>query len=121
MIYVKAIEATGQIYTNQTGRFPTTSSRGNKYVMFLYDYDSNTILAEPLKSKSEGEMILAYTTLHEYLSDRSLKPRLYKLDNECPAGLKRFMTQNEVDFQLVPPIIHRRNSAEPSAAGKTIS
>jgi hypothetical protein len=112
MIYVKAIEATGQIYTDQTGRFPTTSSRGNKYVMILYDYDSNAILAEPLKSKSEGEMIRAYTKLHEYLTDRGLKPRLQKLDNECPAGLKRFMTQNEVDFQLVPPHIHRRNSAE---------
>jgi hypothetical protein len=112
MIYVKAIEATGQIYTNQTGRFPTTSSRGNKYVMILYNYDSNAILAKPLKSKSEGEMIRAYTKLHEYLSNRGPKLRLQKLDNECPAGLKRFMTQNEVDFQLVPPHIHRRNSAK---------
>jgi hypothetical protein len=48
MIYVKAIEATGQIYTDQAGRFPTTSSGGNKYVMILYDYDSNAILAKPL-------------------------------------------------------------------------
>jgi hypothetical protein len=112
MIYVKAIEATGQIYTDQTGRFPTTSRRGNKYVMILYDYDSNAILAEPLKSKSEGEMIRAYTKLHEYLSGRGLKPRLQKLDNECPAGLKQFMTQHEVDFQLVPLHIHQRNSAK---------
>jgi hypothetical protein len=44
MIYVKAIEATGQIYTDQTGRFPTTSSRGNKYVMILYHYDGNASL-----------------------------------------------------------------------------
>jgi hypothetical protein len=112
MVYIKPIEATGQIYTGQTGRFPTTSSRGNKYIMILYDYDSNAILAEPLKSKSEGEMIRAYSKLHEYLSDRGLKPRLQKLDNECPTGLKRFMKQNEVDSQLVPPHIHRRNSVE---------
>jgi hypothetical protein len=113
MIYVKAIEATGQIYTDQTGRFPTTSSQGNKFVMIQYKYDSNTILAEPLKSKSEGEMIRAYTKLHEYLSGRGFKLRLQKLDNECPAKLKRlFMTQNEVDFQLMPPYIHRHNSAE---------
>jgi hypothetical protein len=112
MVYVKAIEATGQIYTDQAGRFPTTSSRGNTYIMILYDYDSNAILAEPLKSKSEGEMIRAYSKLHAYLSDRGLKPRLQKLDNECPTGLKRFMKQNEVDYQLVLPYIHRRNSAE---------
>ena len=106
MIYVKAIETTGQIYTDQTGRFPTTSSRGNKYIMILYDYDSNAILAKPLKSKSEGEMIRAYTKLHEYLPGRGLKLHLQKLDNKCPARLKRFMTQNDIEYQLVPPHIH---------------
>ncbi len=114
-IYASVIDipaSTGQVYTDQTGRFPNTSSRGNKYVTILYDYNSNAILAEPLKSKSEGQMIRAYTKLHEYLSDRGLKLRLKKLDNECPAGLKRFMTQHEVDFQLVPLHIHRRNSAK---------
>jgi hypothetical protein len=29
------IKETGRIYTDQTGRFPVTSSRGNKYVMVL--------------------------------------------------------------------------------------
>jgi hypothetical protein len=80
--------------------------------MILYDYDSNAILAKPLKSKSEGEIIRAYTKLHAFLLDRGLKPRLQKLDNECPAGLKRFMTQNHVEYQLVPPHIHQRNFAK---------
>jgi hypothetical protein len=35
----------GQIYTDQTGRFPMVSSKGDKYIMILYDYDSNAILA----------------------------------------------------------------------------
>ena len=39
----------GKIYTYQTGRFPTTSSRGYKYILILYDQYSNSILAEPLK------------------------------------------------------------------------
>jgi hypothetical protein len=80
--------------------------------MIPYDYDSNAILNVPLKSKSEGEMIHAYSKLHEYQLDGGLKPRLQKLDNECPTGLKRFMKQNEVDYQLVPPHIHRHNSAK---------
>ena len=29
-----------QIYTNQTGRFPTKSSRGNQYLMVMIDMDS---------------------------------------------------------------------------------
>ena len=80
--------------------------------MILYDYDSNAIDAEPLNSKSEGKMIRAYTKLPAFLSDRGLKLRLQKLDNECPTGLKRFMTQNDVEYQLVPPHIHQRNSAK---------
>ena len=37
---------------------------------------------------------------------------LQRLDNEAPEALKRFMTTQGVDFQLVPPYIHRRNAAE---------
>ncbi len=40
-VYMQPIEVTGQIYSDQTGRFPQTSSRGNKYIMIVYDYDSN--------------------------------------------------------------------------------
>jgi hypothetical protein len=36
---------TVQIYTDQMGRFPVVSSKGNKYIMILYDYDSNAILS----------------------------------------------------------------------------
>jgi hypothetical protein len=34
------------------------------------------------------------------------------LDNEAPAGLKRFMQAESIDFQLVPPQLHRRKAAE---------
>ena len=37
LVYVQPIELTGKVATDQTGRFPTTSSRGNKYLMVLYD------------------------------------------------------------------------------------
>jgi hypothetical protein len=47
-VYAATIDA-GQIYTDQTVRFPVVSSKGNKYVMILYDYDSNAILAQPIK------------------------------------------------------------------------
>ena len=111
-VYQKAIEITGQIFSDQTGRFPVTSSRGNKYIMIVYDYDSNSILAEPLKSRSEHELVRAYTKLHTYLTDRGLRPVLQKLDNECPAGLKKYMHTQGVNYQLVPPHLHRTNAAE---------
>jgi hypothetical protein len=105
MVYVKAIEATGQIYTNQTGRFPTTSSRGHKYIMILYHYDSNAILAEPLKSKSEGEMIRVYSKLHEYLLDCGLKPRLQLLDSRIP-GIQGGSHQHQLRIPRPRPPNH---------------
>jgi hypothetical protein len=48
-LYAATIDA-GQIYTDQTGRLPVVSSKGNKYIMILYDYDSNAILAQPINS-----------------------------------------------------------------------
>jgi hypothetical protein len=47
-VYAATIDA-DQIYTEQTGRFPVVSSKGNKYIMILYDYESNAILAQPIK------------------------------------------------------------------------
>jgi hypothetical protein len=43
-IYAATINS-GQIYTDQTGRFHVVSSKGNKYIMVLYEYDVNSILA----------------------------------------------------------------------------
>ncbi len=111
-VYAKAIEITGQIYSDQTGRFPVTSSKGHKYIMIVYDYDSAAILAEPIKNRSKGELLRAYSAMHRHLTERGLKPKLQELDNECSAALKQFMNAEHVEFQLVPPYDHRQNAAE---------
>ena len=49
------IAETGKIYTDQTGRFPVRSSTGNQYIMILYDYDSNAIMSEALKTRNGPE------------------------------------------------------------------
>jgi hypothetical protein len=103
LVYAKVVEITGQIYSDQTGRFPVTSSKGNKYIMVVYDYDSTAILAEPIKNRSERELLRACSKIHKHLTERGLKPQLQKLDNECSEALKTFMRSNSVDFQLVPP------------------
>jgi len=41
---------TGKIFTDQTGRFVIPSSTGNTQIFILYDYDSNSIHAEPIKN-----------------------------------------------------------------------
>jgi hypothetical protein len=108
-VFMQPIQVTGQIYSDQTGCFPTTSSHSNKYIMIVYDYDSNAILAEPITSRTKAELLHAYTKLHTYLCDRGLKPILQRLDSEAPGKLRHFMTDHDVSFQLVPPHTHCRN------------
>ena len=112
MAYLQTIESTEKFSTDQTGHFPITSSRGSKYLMVLYDHDSNAILAEPLTSRNERKLIRATHFLHAYLSNFVLNPQYQMLDNECPGGLKTFLREASVKFQLVPPYLHRTNAAE---------
>ena len=55
--------------------------------MVAYDYDSNTIHAEPMKNRSGPELLKCYMTIHNLLSERGLAPKMYYLDNECPKVL----------------------------------
>ena len=47
-------------YTNQIGRFPHKTTRGNEYVFTLYDYDAQIILQHPLKSRQGKEIADAF-------------------------------------------------------------
>jgi hypothetical protein len=110
-VYAATIDA-GQIYTDQTGIFPVVSSKGNKYIMILYDYDSNTILAQPIKDLTASELLKAFQIMEQELVARGLKSKLMKLDNEASKLLKTYLHQQDITFQVVPPYSHRRNSAE---------
>ena len=107
-VSVETVELTGKVSTDQTDRFPVTSSRGSKYLMVLYDHDSNAIIPEPIKSRSEAELIRAYSVLHYKLTNRGLRPKFQMLDNECPAGLKDYIRHEGITFQIVPPHLHRK-------------
>ena len=111
-VFVKVTEIEGKIYTDQTGRFPVTSSRGNKYIMVAYDYDSNTIHAEAMKSRTGGELKAAYKKIQTLLASRGLKPKVHFLDNECADTFKQLMTEAGEEYQRVPPHVHRKNAAE---------
>ena len=53
-IFVTSYEPKATIYTDQTGKFPQRSSRGNKYQMLLHDIDSNSTWVELMKKKQRG-------------------------------------------------------------------
>ena len=65
-----------------------------------------------MKNRSGQELLKGYTTIHNLLSERRLAPKMHYLENECPKVLQQLMTEKKERFQLVPPHLHRRNSAE---------
>jgi hypothetical protein len=110
-VYVVIME-TGQIYTDLTSIFPTTSLSGNKYVFIFYDYDSNSVLSAPMKNRGDKEIVRAFDLLIKSLIICGLRPRLQLLDNQAYLVLRNSLPKQGVDYQLAPPHIHRRNNAE---------
>ena len=68
-VHIQVLD-TGKIYCDQTGRFPVTSSRGNKYIMVLFHPETNAILAEPIKNRSTAGLIRAQTKIYQFLTSR---------------------------------------------------
>jgi hypothetical protein len=101
-----------KVYGDLKGRFPIQSSSGHKYILTLYDYGRNTILMEPMKNRTDGEMLRAYTSLHKQLTIAGLKPKLQVMDNECSKSFRQYLTDEDINIQLVPPHLHRQNATE---------
>ena len=70
-LFLKVTKCSRKIYTDHTGRFPITSSRGYKYIMISYYYDSNNILAEPIKSITSLHIKNPYQTMRSNRSSPS--------------------------------------------------
>ena len=102
-----------KLYTDDTGRFPVRARISNQYVMIAYHCDLNVILAFPFSSIKYIHRLVAYNTIMERLKIRGHHVDLQVLDNEESAAYRQQITDKwKADFQLVPPNIHRRNTAE---------
>ena len=102
----------GITYTDQTGKFPYTSSRGNKYIFTLYNYDANFILVKALPDRNATTLVNAWEDTHARLTNHGHTTSTYILDNECSADLCQAIQDAELKLELVPPHVHRRNAAE---------
>ena len=60
---VDLIKPTSKVATDQTGRFPVKSSRGNQYIMVAYVHDANAILVRPIKNQSQHSLVNAYNRI----------------------------------------------------------
>jgi hypothetical protein len=102
----------GQMYTDLTGIFPARSSKGNNVLMVCYSYDANYIRPIAMKSKSGAEWFRVFGIVFDEMKSKGFKPKMQAMDNEASVALKKYVTEKERSYQLVPPHCHRSNAAE---------
>ena len=101
-----------RIYSDQTGCFSHTSSRGHKYIMVMYNHDSNAIDFEALKTRQGKELTMTFIKLCNKSKLDPTNANLFILDNKCSSDVKSTISEMNASFQLVPPHQHRQNAAE---------
>jgi hypothetical protein len=111
-IFVHVEDLNEEIHTNQTGAFPHTCQRGNRYIMVAVHLDVNYILFEPTKNRTEGEMIRVYQKILNRMKAAGLGLRKQILYNKCSAAMMACIKETGMDYKLVPPGQHRLNQAE---------
>eukprot|EP00804_Cyclotella_cryptica_P018370 CCRYP_015487-RA/>CCRYP_015487-RA protein AED:0.13 eAED:0.11 QI:0/0/0/1/0/0.5/2/0/1281 len=113
-VYLRVYDATKKaMYTDQTGRFPVVSSRGNKYLMIACELDGNYIDAEPLRNRSAAQLTQAYQNIFtRWKATNVIAPNWHIMDNEAPEDLKKAIRTNGCRVELTPADMHRRNAAE---------
>jgi hypothetical protein len=112
LVFMQIHAIDGVISSDQTGRFPITSNRGNAYVAVFYIYDANYIRFIPIKSRSKEELLRAYHKVYKWLLVWGFKPFLHKMDNETSHEVETFIQGQQTRLQYTPPDMHRTNPAE---------
>lgn len=102
----------GVISTDLPGRFPFPSSRGMNYVFLLYDYDSNAILVEPIKSRNTDHLIEGYDACYNRLVAAGVIPVLHRLDNEISDDMRASIKAKDLKYQLSDTYDHHAQPAE---------
>ncbi len=87
-IFMHVEDLNEEIHTNQTGAFPPTSQRGNRYIMVAVHLDTNCIFAKPMKNRTEGEMIRVYQKILNRMNAAGFGLRKQVLNNECSVAIK---------------------------------
>jgi hypothetical protein len=109
---VRVEDLNEEIHTDQTGAFPHTSQRCNRYIMVAVHLDINYIFAKPMKNRMEGESNRVYQKILNRMKAAGLGLKKQVLGNKCSAAMKACIKENGMGYKLIPPGQHRHNQAE---------
>ena len=65
-----------------------------------------------MKIRSDESFVEVYKDMYEDLKVRGFKPTLNVKENECFKAVQRYITSQNVNYQLFEPNNHRANAAE---------
>lgn len=110
-VYTKLVAAADINHSDLTGRFPTTSRRGNKYV--LVSVWNGYVHMEPQASRADTEYLKAFTATITFIRRcGNQNIRIQRLDNETSTLLETYLHNAVESVQYLPPSNHRANKAE---------
>eukprot|EP00804_Cyclotella_cryptica_P009708 CCRYP_011254-RA/>CCRYP_011254-RA protein AED:0.28 eAED:0.25 QI:0/-1/0/1/-1/1/1/0/682 len=112
VVYMSIIEVDGQLFTDQTGRFPVTSNRGNNYIVIFYAVDPNFIKSYPIKSRHRSELLKAYTEVYQFFRTHGHHPQLHRLDNKTSKDVENFITLNMLRPCTTNPLLSAYEAVE---------
>jgi hypothetical protein len=81
--YVQIVEMTNTNHSDLTGRFPVTSRSGNKYILVMFNEDSEYIHVEAMPGRSQTDYINAYSRGYKFFESRNIHPTFEHMDNEA--------------------------------------
>jgi hypothetical protein len=65
-VYLMVFDATKKsMFSDQTGKFPITSARDNKYIMVAVELDENYIDGKPIQSRKAKSLTKAYQAIFQ--------------------------------------------------------
>ena len=103
-VYTKVYDVGNTVFSDQTGKFPTRSQRGNIYVVVMVDIDNYAILVEPMKNRKDPEMTRSYRAMMTRLKRAGKVPKKHVLDNKVSEPMKAIIQDEyHMDMELVPP------------------
>ena len=100
------------MFSDQTGKFPHTSSKGNNYQIIVHDIYDNSTCIKPMKNRSKGEMILEGRRALIKMKIQGILPKHHVIDNGISTAYKAEIQATHMTYQFVPHDDHRKNIAE---------
>ena len=77
--------------------------------MVIHEIGGNSTWVEPMKNKTQGEMIKAQCNTLKRMKLQGIVSLHQILYNEMSGGYKEEILATKLSYQLVPPDDHRRN------------